>query len=110
MLTSDILMNVYVARLISFPLATAVTWYLNRSFTFRTRNVLKASKREYVKYLIVQVGGGLLNVSVFMTLLHFFCWMDNMPILPLAVGAVFGMVFNYIFSRTWVFRGCALNE
>lgn len=104
LLTTWQLMNVYAARGISFPLATAVTWYLNRSFTFRMNKVRNASKKEYLQYFIVQIGGGLLNLSVFVTLLHYYSWMDKLPILPLAVGAIFGMIFNYIFSKSWVFR------
>lgn len=109
LLTSWLLMNVYVARAISFPIATVVTWYLNRSFTFRAHTARNISKEEYLRYLIVQIGGGLLNLAVFIALVHSFNWMNNLPILPLAIGAVFGMVFNYTFSRIWVFKAGALE-
>lgn len=66
--------------------------------------VRNASKKEYIQYLIVQIGGGLLNLLVFVTLLRYYNWMDEFPILPLAVGAIFGMIFNYTFSKIWVFR------
>lgn len=104
LLTSWQSMNVYAARGISFPLATAVTWFLNRCFTFRMNKVRNASKKEYIQYLMVQIGGGLLNLLVFVTLLRYYNWMDEFPILPLAVGAIFGMIFNYTFSKIWVFR------
>lgn len=104
LLNTWLLINVYVARAISFSIATVVTWYLNRSFTFKVHKARNASKKEYMHYLIVQIGGGLLNLLVFMTLLHFFSWMNEFPILPLALGAIFGMFFNYFFSRIWVFR------
>ena len=71
--------------------------------------VKKASKVEYLKYLAVQVGGGMLNLLVFMVLLHFFYWMNKLPILPLAIGALFGMSFNYFFSGVWVFGTGALK-
>ena len=102
--------NVYAARAVSFPVATVVTWYLNRSFTFKANKAKSISKEEYMRYLIVQIGGALLNLAVFITLIQFFSWMNKLPILPLAIGAVFGMVFNYTFSRIWVFRVVRLNE
>ena len=104
LLTSWLSMNVYAARAISFPIATAVTWYLNRSFTFKAHKAKNISKEEYLRYLTVQIGGGLLNLAVFVTLIHFFSWMDKLPIFPLAIGAIFGMIFNYTFSKRWVFR------
>ncbi len=104
LLNTWLLTNVYVARTVSFPIATVVTWYLNRSFTFQVYKRLNNSKEEYIRYLIVQIGGSLLNLSVFTILLSFFSWMNQIPIFPLAIGAVFGMFFNYIFSRIWVFR------
>ena len=110
LLTSWFLMNVYTARAVSFPVATVVTWYLNRSFTFKSHAASNISKEEYVRYFVVQIGGSLLNLSVFIILIYFFSWMEGLPIVPLAVGAVFGMVFNYTFSRIWVFRTVQLNE
>lgn len=109
LLTLWLSLNLYLARAISFAWATGVTWYLNRCFTFNMHKVKKASKVEYVKYLAVQVGGGMLNLSVFMVLLYFFDWMNELPILPLAIGALFGMIFNYFFSRVWVFGTGALK-
>ena len=108
-LTSWFLVNVYVARGVSFPIATVVTWYLNRSFTFRAHKAGNVSKEEYLRYLIVQIGGALLNLAVFIVLVYLFSWMSKFPILPLALGAVFGMIFNYTFSRIWVFRAGALK-
>jgi putative flippase GtrA len=102
--------NVYAARAISFPIATVVTWYLNRTFTFKTHAKPNISKEEYVRYLVVQIGGALLNLAVFIILIQFFTWMNKLPITPLAVGAVFGMIFNYTFSRIWVFKAVQLNE
>lgn len=97
--------NVYVSRFFSFLSATLVTWALNRKYAFQMRQAsLAAAKREYARYVLVQIGGGLLNLAVFAAVIHAVEWMARWPVLPLAIGAVFGMAFNYFFSKVWVFR------
>lgn len=98
--------SIYISRLISFTVATATTWYLNRNFTFGThRSARGSASNQYLRYVLVQVGGGLVNLAVFVASIYLFGWLRNIPIVPLGVGAVFGMLFNYILSRVYVFGG-----
>ena len=99
-------MNVYLARLLSFILATLTTWYLNRTYSFGAfRAKPYAAGSEYFRYLLVQIGGGAINMSIFGGLAYAVDWMKEIPVVPLAVGAVVSMVFTYAFSRFWVFAG-----
>ncbi|HJW23822.1 MAG TPA: GtrA family protein [Rhodocyclaceae bacterium] len=98
--------NIYLSRLVSFTVATATTWYLNRTLTFGTsRGAGGGASRQYLRYVLVQVGGGLVNLAIFVASIHLFESLRNIPIVPLGLGAVFGMLFNYGLSRTYVFGG-----
>jgi putative flippase GtrA len=96
--------NIYLARACSFGSATLVTWSLNRRYTFGTPHARVSVTGEYVRYLAVQALGALTNLACFSFLIEQFKWMKLVPILPLAVGAVFGLAINYLGSRFLVFR------
>jgi putative flippase GtrA len=97
-------MNVYLARGISFAVAVTVTWLINRRLTFRSTRASEGGRgREYGRYLTVQVAGALVNLGVFSGLVAGVPSLRTLPIVPLAVGAVFGLVVNYAGSRYWVF-------
>ena len=102
LLSQKFSVNVYISRLFSFPAATIITWLLNRSLVFNFH--VQKTRREYGKYLLVQIGGALLNLGVFVLLLIAFSSLQIIPAVPLAVGALFGLVFNYSGVRHWVFR------
>lgn len=97
--------GLYSGRLISFPAAVTVTWYLNRVWTFREAATERPA-REYVTYLAVQLVATLGNLVVYAALLR---WVlgerTEMAIPALAIGAVVGLVINYLGARTIVFIG-----
>jgi putative flippase GtrA len=96
--------NPFVSRGASFALAVTVTWLLNRFFVFHTQK--DASRRtgsEYGRYLVVQIGGAIVNLGVYWGLLTMAPGLRATPIIALACGAVFGLVFNYVGARVWVF-------
>lgn len=97
--------NIYLSRLCSFTMATLGTWILNRTLVFKAQELDAQNKRqEYGKYLLVQIGGALLNLGVFSALIKAVPSLETIPVVPLAIGAVFGMLFNYSGSRYWVFK------
>ena len=106
LLTVLVGVNIYLARLISFLLATLATWQLNRKHTFAMTTV--SDKRlqvsEYARYFLVQVAGGLINLSIFAWLIFMEPQLRSLPILPLAMGAGAGLVWNYAGARLWVYR------
>ncbi len=104
-LSAGLGVNLYAARACSFLSATAITWYLNRTYAFgQPRRDRQEMREEYLRYLIIQIGGGILNFSIFVGLAYYLPWMKTIPVLPLAIGAIFSMVFTYATSRFWVFR------
>jgi putative flippase GtrA len=96
--------NLYISRLFSFACASLSTWLLNRSFTFSdaTRDV-DVNSSEYFRYITVQIIGAFLNLAVFSVLIATFPALQKLPVLPLAVGAIFGLLFNFMGARLWVY-------
>jgi putative flippase GtrA len=100
--------DVFISRVPSFVIATVVTWLLNRTFVFQANNDGDLrTQREYSRYLLVQVGGGLLNFGIYSLLLKSFSVLHSIPVVPLAAGSAGGMLFNYSGTRRWVFRKTA---
>ncbi|HYD80942.1 MAG TPA: GtrA family protein [Paucimonas sp.] len=97
--------DIYVSRGISFSIATVATWLLNRRLVFKMETAGATPKgREYGRYLLVQTGGALLNLGVFSALIRAYPSLHAIPVVPLAVGAVFGLALNYSGARFWVFK------
>jgi putative flippase GtrA len=98
--------DVYSSRAISFVCATLTTWQLNRAIVFRANGALRANPGiEYGRYFLVQIFGALANLSVFFFLVTQYEVLLRLPIVPLALGACFGLVVNYTGARFWVFQG-----
>ena len=96
--------NVYLSRACSFLGATVATWILNRIFVFKHREEIgRDAGREYGRYVSVQIAGALINLGVFYILIDFIPEFRDLPIVPLAIGAIFGMAINYTGAQFWVF-------
>lgn len=92
----------YESRGVSFVLAVAITWYMNRTYTFK-HYINKNKYKEYVMYFSVQVVGSILNLCIYIGLIKTISIMSLYPILPLSVGAGIAMFFNYYISKVYVF-------
>ena len=97
-------MDPVAARLISaFVFAMTVTWYLNRSLTFRgprTQSLLQ----EYARFAMVNSVGNLSNVGVYSLLVESVPLFARIPELAVVVGTVVGLGFNFTGSKYLVFR------
>ena len=98
--------NVYVSRLFSFLLATLATWWLNRRHTFGVDASFDRQTRgaEYMRYLFIQVGGGLINLAVFAWLIYAEPRLLAFPILPLAFGSGVALLWNFFGARWFVYQ------
>lgn len=91
------------ARFISFPIAVASTWMLNRNWTFRAtekRPILK----EVLSYVAVQGSGGVANVGAYCLILLLVPPLQAWPIIPLIAGSAVGLCLTFIGSKYWAFR------
>jgi putative flippase GtrA len=91
------------ARLVSFPVAVSVTWFLNRHWTFKRGSVL-ASARRYGPYLFVQIIGALINLGVFAAAVGWSDFLGYYPLSALAIAALPVLAFTYFASKCLIFR------
>jgi putative flippase GtrA len=90
------------ARIPSFLTAVLVTWALNRRHTFPNRG-LSSRPTEAFFYTAIQGGGALINLGIFGLCLILLPSLAQIPVIPLAIGAVGGFAFNYLFSSKWLY-------
>jgi putative flippase GtrA len=90
------------ARSVSFPVAVALTWMLNRLWSFAAGRARKPMA-QLAAYLLTQAGGLAINYLVFAGLTTFGGFWRDWPVICLAVGAVLSMAFTYTVSRRHVF-------
>jgi len=87
-------------RAISFPIAVVTTWWLNRTLTFQSNN---NPHRESFRYFLVQSLGAVANLGVFMVLVSVFPGLRSIPVVPLFIAAIFGLLVNFVLSKKYVF-------
>lgn len=91
----------YLARAFSFPPAVTATWYLNRVWTFAARQ--GAARRQYARYLAVQLVGALSNYGVYAAILSLGHRSAEGALAALAAGSIAGLVINFAGARALVF-------
>jgi putative flippase GtrA len=103
MLTSRYLWSVPSARTLSASCSIAATWVCNRMWTFAARKSRNAAA-ELLRYAVVQLGGLLVNIGVFVACLALIPALRSTPIIALAIGAAVALLFNFISARAAAFR------
>jgi putative flippase GtrA len=92
----------FTARAVSFPVALACTFALNRAWTFR--GLRMPMLRAYGAYSAIQVVGALLNLFVFSVCLLLAPPLYERPLIALGIGAAVSLFFNFYATRSLVFR------
>jgi putative flippase GtrA len=90
------------ARILSFPFAYTVNWYLNRVWSFAAGRAQPAA-RQYAVYGAVQVAGVVINLLVFTLLLRGGPMFREVPLLALAAASLVALAFNYLVGRRFAF-------
>lgn len=105
-------MNVYLARVFSFFLATIATWWLSRTYAFShaAASAPGGRSREYLRHILVQIGGGLINFGAFSWCIILEPDWRAIPFLPLAVGSACGLIWNFTGAKLWTFRSKSRHE
>lgn len=103
--------NLILSRSISFAIAVLITWYLNRTKVFVSEVDAALNKGvECGRYLAVQIVGSLINLFVFMLIISVYPFMKTIPMIPLFVGAFFGLIINFTGARYWVYKTNMIKE
>ncbi len=90
-------------RFVSFPLAVTATWWLNRRHAFRdTRR--GDSRVEYAAYWAIQLAGAVVNFGIYGLCLDLAPPLAALPFVPVAIGGLAAMLFNFAVARSTVYR------
>ena len=92
-----------LSRLVSFPCAMTVTWYLNRRVTF-SHAVSSKPRQEWFRYALVSMAGNLINFIVYAVCIRLSQVMYAYPEIALAIAAIIALVSNYIGLSRYAFR------
>jgi putative flippase GtrA len=93
----------YVGGLAGFVIAASSNWVLNRYWTFRHRP-RTALHRQWLMFLAANSLGSAVNLGINFTLIATVPFCRAHLFVPIMIGTLFGMVFNFSASRKLVFR------
>lgn len=96
-------LGLYGAGAVAYCVAATVTWILNRVWTFRGRGS-GAAHHQWARFLLVNLGGFVLNRGTYATLITFVPLCADEPVFAVGAGAIAGMFLNFSLSRAMVFR------
>lgn len=103
LLTQAAGLPLYASRALAFVPATLVTWLLGRWLVFRTVGGPRRKRDEYLRHLGVQSIGILVNFAIFYCAVKLGLGRHSAQLVPLALGSLAGMCFNYLGARRYVF-------
>lgn len=90
--------NPFIARLLSFPIAVLVTWWLHRNWTFATAT-RTAPIGQISRYFWVQLTGAAINYAIYAMVLLYIDQTPKNAVLALAAGSFFGLFVNFMGSK-----------
>ena len=92
-----------VARVISVTLAMALSWWLNRRFTFHADQA-SMSWAEMFKFMASQLPGACLNALVSVLAFHYFVFAPHNPWVATAFGSCAGLIVNFCMANFLIFN------
>jgi putative flippase GtrA len=90
-----------LARVPSFLVAATVTWRFHRRFTFAVAAQTGGTAREWLRFLVANAAGNLVNLATYALMLHPF---GLPPLASLAIASLVAAAVNFFASKRWVFR------
>ncbi len=90
-------------RFVSFPLAVTATWLLNRRYAFRGTGG-RDRRVEYAAYWAIQLAGSIVNFGIYGVCLHVAPALAAFPFVPVAIGGLAAMLFNFAVARSTLYR------
>jgi putative flippase GtrA len=95
---------IYIARALAFVPAVSTTWLLNRRLTFSDRSRPRRKRHEYLGYMMVNLAGTTINFLTFIAAVEFVPSLKQIAIIPLVLGSLSGLLFNYNLSKLLVYK------
>lgn len=100
--------GLYLSRLVSFFCAVLITWLFNKNLTFNSCSSGHSLFGEFFRYLTLMGVGGLVNLLSYMISVHSLGIISSYPVFGVAIGSVFGMIFNYASSKFLLFKNSSV--
>ncbi|MDL2357484.1 MAG: GtrA family protein [Pseudomonadota bacterium] len=96
----------YGGRVLSFLCAVFATWQINRRYTFAAgAEVVGGSLwREWWRYLVAMLGGGLVNYGAYSGAIAVGPRAPLWPMAAVALGSLAGMAVNFASAKFFVFK------
>lgn len=94
--------NLYASRVVSYLAAATLTWFLNRTFTFRSRG--ESATGQWARFLALQTAGGAVNYAVYALLITVSPAFAAFPVAAIAAGSLSGMGVNFLTAKFLVFE------
>jgi putative flippase GtrA len=93
----------YGGRVVSYLAAVTFTWAMNRRFTFAGADLHRGAA-QWGRFVAANGVGALVNYGTYAALVALVPLVAAWPVLGVAGGSVAGLVFNFTFSKLWVFH------
>ncbi len=104
LLTSIMKVNAIIAQIPAFSLAVTTTWLFNHNITFLNYTSEKNLFKEWLHYVTANSLGAAINNGVYVLLVLNVNIIGKKPVLAVVCGSLAGLIFNFVASRTLVFR------
>lgn len=88
-----------IAKACSFVVSALSSYIMNRKWTFRSQN--QQVGREAAKFMIVALGGLVINQAVFYGVTAYASWRD---IYGLILATVAATLWNFFLNQKWTFK------
>ena len=86
-------------RIVSFPVALLVTYWLNRSYTFGGRG----GRSALARYIGSQGAGLATNLAAYTAAIFLVPELDRHALVPLVIGSALGLAVNFVLAKRYVF-------
>nr|WP_315401238.1 GtrA family protein [uncultured Duganella sp.] len=90
------------ARALSVGLAMTLSWWLNRTFTFRAAGPVNWA--EMAKFLLSQLPGAGVNAAVSVAAFQYLALAENNAWIAVAFGSCAGLAANFLMAHLFVFK------
>lgn len=96
--------GLYGGRAISFVCAASATWLINRNVTFAGHHSGKPLLHEYLSYLLLMCGGGIVNYGAYAAGVLLSTTIATDPVIGVAIGSLAGLTVNFVSAKYLLFQ------
>lgn len=96
--------GLYGGRAVSFVCAASATWLINRTVTFAGHRSGKPLLQEYLGYMLLMCGGGIVNYCTYAAGILLSTTIATDPVIGVAMGSLAGLTVNFVSAKFLLFQ------